>query len=621
VIIPVHDEEVALPRLLTAMLAQELGDCRLQVVVVVNGSTDATATVALEYSDSFAADGHQLVVVEIANASKATALNEGDRHTSVFPRLYLDADIVLSPTAIRRTIEVLSSSSEPRLAAPQVKIAESAMATARRYGRLWVQLPYVRSHVPGVGFYAVNASGRARWWRFPTRVGADDKFVRLHFARDEAVVIKDASFTVYLPERFGELLRVRGRWNTLNRQIVRNCPGLDRLDRSRWASTAFFIATTTSSWPDIPAFIGVWFAGWGLSLLSRLSRSAESWSRADSSPMRMPVSRSSLGAPSSPCREAGMPTLPPMAAEASERTVHAVVVSFNSLATITQCVDRLLASIGLDQLRITIVDNASIDGSPDLIASTYPGIELIANSINIGFGAAVNQAVSGSTSRWIATINPDVEVRPDTISMSVEHLELNPDVGSCGVRAVHDDGGVHDGSFSMRPTGWSEITRAVGAHRLAPASRLFNPEQCIAHLPSNNPIGVDVVAGSFNVIDADLFRHLGGYDEHYFPCGQDVDLGVRAVEAGAAPEIVAARPILHRSNGSFASSADARVAYLRGRAQFEHRWWPHHRAAFGQTVRVAALLCRIGLLGACRSERRSEFAQIWARRAEWAARP
>ncbi len=94
------------------------------------------------------------------------------------------------------------------------------------------------------------------------RVGADDKFVRLHFTEAEAVTIDDALFTVFLPENMPELIRVRARWNQLNRQIVRHCPGLLRHDGSRWSSSARHVIRNRSSWPDVPAFVAVWAAGW-----------------------------------------------------------------------------------------------------------------------------------------------------------------------------------------------------------------------------------------------------------------------------------------------------------------------------------------------------------------------
>lgn len=261
VVIPAHNEEQALPRLLASLLEQELKRLHLEVTVVVNGSSDRTAAAARTYVSAFASCGHQLNIVEIPTASKARALNEGDLKVSSFPRLYLDADILLSPNAIWRTVEELSSVGTPLLAAPRIDIAGTTNRAVRSYSRVWSRLPYIRSRVPGVGFYAVNEAGRHRWWRFPTRMGADDKFVRLHFGSDETVAIDDAFFVVFLPERLAELLRVRGRWISLNREIARHCPGLHRGDNSRWRSSLRYVATNASIWPDVPAFLAVWSGG------------------------------------------------------------------------------------------------------------------------------------------------------------------------------------------------------------------------------------------------------------------------------------------------------------------------------------------------------------------------
>jgi N-acetylglucosaminyl-diphospho-decaprenol L-rhamnosyltransferase len=582
------------------------------VIVVVNGSADGTAAAARAYVARFAACGHQLDIVEIPTASKACALNEGDRSVTSFPRLYLDADILLSPNAIRRTVEELTAVSTPLLAAPRIHVAESAARAIRSYSRIWSRLPYIRSHVPGLGFYAVNEAGRRRWWRFPTRFGADDKFVRLHFSSDETVAIDDASFMVFLPERLAELLRVRSRWTSFNREIAHHCPRLHRRDNSRWMSSLRYIATNTSAWPDVPAFLAVWSGAWALSLL-RTAGIGQRWPRATSSPMR------ATGHFQAPALVSVGPSarLRPVETPARERSLHAVVVTYNSIAVAPRCIERLLGSQGIDEMRITIVDNASDDGGAEALAEMFPDLEVIANDLNLGFAAAVNQAFRHTTSRWLAIVNPDAEVRPETIAACVAHLEKHSAVGCCGVPAVHADGKVNDRSFFMRPTLWSEITLSLAAHRIAPASRLLNPEQYIAYRPSKAPLEVDAIAGCFTVLDRGLFQHLGGFDECYFLCGEDFDLGARAVEAGAAPAVVPVHPILHQSEGSFVTRADARVAYLRGRAQYQRRWWPARRVAVAGVIRASAVLARLVTLWILRSARVDEFTTIWARREQW----
>ncbi len=285
VVVPAHMERIALPRQLESLLEQDLGSKKLHVIVVVNGSTDGTANAARSYVPQFAEAGHLLEVIEISTASKAAALNTGDQATSTFPRLYLDADITLSNDAVSRTIDVLRAVETPLLAAPQVDVGWCSGIATRHYGHIWSRLPYIREQVPGVGFYAVNEEGRKRWWRFPTRLGADDKFVRLQFGPGEVTVVDDASFTVYLPEKFLELLKVRGRWIAFNRDLARRCPGLAATDTSRWRSSIRFLMRSPNLWHCVPLFLLVWVGAWASSLLSAMGY-GERWARASSSKMR-----------------------------------------------------------------------------------------------------------------------------------------------------------------------------------------------------------------------------------------------------------------------------------------------------------------------------------------------
>ena len=600
----------------------------LHVVVAVNGSTDGTAAVARHAVARFAERGHLLEVIELPVASKAAALNAADLATSVFPRLYLDADILLSPTAVRRTVEELSAVAEPRLAAPAVRVADCDGFVARHYGRLWGQLPNIREQVAGVGFYAVNEAGRARWWRFSTRLGADDKFVRLHFERDEVVVLADVWFETYLPQRALELVRVRARWTSFNRELTRRCPNLERRDGSRWVGSMRYAAVTPSTWPHVPVFLALWSVSWLVAL--RRGSGPGGWARAASSPMRL-TSAGDLGSPT----DEQVPTADqashsrtvsgstsvqdPDGASRGRRNVHAVVVTHNSGRHAVRCVTRLLASTELDVLRVTVVDNASIDGSPERLATTFPEIEVIANPTNVGFAAAANRGVASSSADWLLVVNPDVEVRPESISASVAYLEQHPAAGMCCLRAVDERGAVNDRSFFAFPTLRSELTLALGLHRVAPASRWWNPEQYVAHRPIAGPTDVEAIAGCFTVVDRTLWDHLHGYDESYFLCGEDLDLSMRALEAGASPVVLPSAPIKHVSAHSFSAPADARVAYLRGRAEFQQRFWPARRASAARAVRAAGILGRVLVARWAVPFRAAEVTTIWLRRGEWSS--
>ena len=160
-------------------------------------------------------------------------------------------------------------------------------------------------------------------------------------------------------------------------------------------------------------------------------------------------------------------------------------------------------------------------------------------------------------------------------------------------------------------------SRFLATHQIAPASRFLNPEQYLAHRSSKAPLEVDVLAGCFTIVDQRLFQHLGGFDERYFLCGEDLDFSARAIEAGAAPTVLSVHPILHPSEGSFDTRADARVAYLRGRAQYQRRWWSARGGAIAGVIRASAILARLVALRVLGSARVQEFEMIWAAREQW----
>jgi hypothetical protein len=127
------------------------------------------------------------------------------------------------------------------------------------------------------------------------------------------------------------------------------------------------------------------------------------------------------------------------------------------------------------------------------------------------------------------------------------------------------------------------------------------------------PIG----CACFIVINRGPFEHLPGYDEAYFLCSEDLNLGMRAVAASAAPAVVPVHPTIHHSAGSFATPADARAAYLRGRARYQGQWWSTCRAVIAGAIRTSEVLARLAILWMIGSDRVHEFTRVWALREEW----
>jgi hypothetical protein len=181
VVIPAHDEERGLRRCLSALLAgASTGE--FDVVVVANGCTDGTATTARDFSD------RGVRCIETAEASKIAALRLGDKASTVFPRIYLDADVVVTTDAARALVDTLSTT--PALAAaPRLRLDLSrAGRLARLYLRAWEALPVFDRHYVGSGCYALSQTGHDRFGVFPD-VMSDDQFVNDLFSPSEKVTL------------------------------------------------------------------------------------------------------------------------------------------------------------------------------------------------------------------------------------------------------------------------------------------------------------------------------------------------------------------------------------------------------------------------------------------------
>lgn len=200
VVVPAHDEASVLGRCLDVMQGHDVF-----VVVVPNGCHDDTADIARRRGAE---------VVELAVGNKRAALNAGDAavidagHGDV-PRIYMDADITMTPSTFEALVAAISTD-RPIAAAPRVHFdTRRASPAVRAFYDIYRELPYVRADMIGLGVYGLSPAGRARFAEFPDVLG-DDLFVQRLFAPDERVVI-DGTFTVSVPRDLRSLLRVRTR--------------------------------------------------------------------------------------------------------------------------------------------------------------------------------------------------------------------------------------------------------------------------------------------------------------------------------------------------------------------------------------------------------------------------
>jgi glycosyltransferase involved in cell wall biosynthesis len=220
VIIPASNEEAYIGPCLAALFASTTpGEC----IVVANGCHDATAARAIALTPEASARGWTLLVLNLSQGGKPNALNAGDAAATQTARVYLDADVIVSPPLMAQ----LDTALAPHRAlyatgTPRIPTAKSPVT--RAYARFWQKLPFATSCAPGFGLFATNAMGRARWDAFPGII-SDDTFIRLHFTPPERIQVP-ASYDWPMIEGFRALTRVRRRQDAGVAELARLYPHL-----------------------------------------------------------------------------------------------------------------------------------------------------------------------------------------------------------------------------------------------------------------------------------------------------------------------------------------------------------------------------------------------------------
>jgi glycosyltransferase involved in cell wall biosynthesis len=224
IVVPASNEAATIGRCLTALVDSAVPrDLPVTVVVAANGCTDATVARAQGFAPRFEARGWGFRVLDLPEPGKIAALNAGDSAAPGAMRAYLDADVEVSKPLLGQIVTALDRDT-PVFASGTVRIPRPSTAASRAYRRFYLGVPFMTHGVPGCGFFAVNAAGRARWDRFPDVI-ADDIFARLQFAPHERVGVP-AGYEWPLVEGWSNLVRVRRRQDAGVAEIARRFPEL-----------------------------------------------------------------------------------------------------------------------------------------------------------------------------------------------------------------------------------------------------------------------------------------------------------------------------------------------------------------------------------------------------------
>ena len=193
---------------------------------------------------------------------------------------------------------------------------------------------------------------------------------------------------------------------------------------------------------------------------------------------------------------------------------------------------------------IIVVDNASDDGSVEMVRRRFPSVALIANKTNFGFAKANNIALDRARGKYFLLINPDTLVQEDTLRVMVEFFDENPDVGLAGCKILNPDGTFQLACRRSFPTPWVAFTKMSGLSSLFPNTRLFGRYN-LTYLSPDETYEIDAVSGSFMMVRREVYKQVGGLDEAFFMYGEYLDWCYRIQQAGWKNYYVHSTKLIH----------------------------------------------------------------------------
>lgn len=257
--------------------------------------------------------------------------------------------------------------------------------------------------------------------------------------------------------------------------------------------------------------------------------------------------------------------------------VSVVIVVWNAKKYVIECLESLREHCRKSCDEVIIVDNASSDGTPELIAEMFPEFRLICNSENLGFAKANNIGLAEATGDYLCLVNSDVKFTSDCISPMLKYLGENPRVAVLGPKMLAPDG-VAWRSTMRFPTVWNQFCRALGLDVAFKKSRLFGG-LLMSDFDHQTTAPVEVLNGWFIVVRRSAINRVGLLDPQFFMYGEDVDWCYRFRQAGDEVVFFAEAEAIHYGG---ASSANAPVHFYLEMCRANWQYWEKHKGWFSQ---------------------------------------
>lgn len=210
--------------------------------------------------------------------------------------------------------------------------------------------------------------------------------------------------------------------------------------------------------------------------------------------------------------------------------VSIIIVSFNTRDVLRECLHSVIEECKGLHAEILVVENASTDGSAEMMAAEFPTVTVLTSKVNLGFGNANNVALKQARGRYFVLLNSDAFFHPGALALAIRHMDEQPECGLGGARLVGRDGTAQPSSRCFH----SVTNDAVVLSGLAakfPHSRFFGRFDR-TWADEMESAAVDWVPGAFTILRPEMLASVGLFDPDFFLYYEEVDLCLRFRRAG-----------------------------------------------------------------------------------------
>lgn len=215
-----------------------------------------------------------------------------------------------------------------------------------------------------------------------------------------------------------------------------------------------------------------------------------------------------------------------------------IILNYNVCYFLEQTLRSVLRALKEIDSEIIVIDNASTDGSCQMVKQKFPSVKLIENNENVGFSKANNQGVKIAQGTYVCILNPDTAVAEHTFTDCLAFFKKTPNAGIVGVQYIDGTGNFLPECKRNVPTPLRSFLKIIGITR----GKFSYYAQ---HLAPNENGEVEIMAGAFMFLERELYLKVKGFDEAYFMYGEDIDLCYKIIKAGYTNYYLGNQLMLH----------------------------------------------------------------------------